>query len=304
VPVDGSRSTGALYSTKTYVLTVSGPGGSAQCQETIGVIPNEIPTPSCSMWADDTTLAYGEGTSLRWDSNNATSASLTQFGVVEMDGSRWTGALYASKTYVLTVSGARGSAQCSVTVTVSHIPPPPPPPHYEVPSCWIRVTNYGGYVGYNHYQNQMTLTWGSNNATSAFISPNIGSVSTYGSRSVYGNVGTYTMTVWGPGGSATCQTQAYFVPPPPYIPPTIPHISLTQIPHTGFGDAFSGAMYWLSITLVTALGAATVAYYRPGMFSIAGTSRMFRGRTRMNSRPAEFIPDTSLGFTPIRFLER
>jgi hypothetical protein len=52
------------------------------------------------------------------------------------------------------------------------------------------------------------LTWSSQNASSAFINPNVGSVATNGSMTVYPPVNTtYTLTVIGTiGQSVTCQT--------------------------------------------------------------------------------------------------
>src|SRR3989344_4671665 len=58
---------------------------------------------------------------------------------------------------------------------------------YPAPSCTITATNsYDtsyGYTGYSY--TPITLSWSSSNATSAYISPNVGSVSTYGSVTVY-----------------------------------------------------------------------------------------------------------------------
>lgn len=76
---------------------------------------------------------------------------------------------------------------------------------YPRPNCTISaIHNSANYSAYP----QVTLSWSSSNATSAYISPNVGTVSPYGSVVVYpyGGNYTYTMTVSGPGGSNTCQT--------------------------------------------------------------------------------------------------
>ncbi len=85
------------------------------------------------------------------------------------------------------------------------------------------------------------------------------------------------MTVWGPGGTATCQTQAQYMTPPPfspltpvytptypsvppvaYVPPAAPYVALAQIPYTGSGFGFAGDLAaWFAI-VVTALGGAYV----------------------------------------------
>ncbi len=72
------------------------------------------------------------------------------------------------------------------------------------PSCSITVKSYTGSTGYDRY---LTLAWSSSYATSAYIS-GIGSVGTNGAQAVfYPYNSSYTMTVYGPGGSATCVTQ-------------------------------------------------------------------------------------------------
>ncbi len=91
---------------------------------------------------------------------------------------------------------------------------------YPTPSCTIMVTSsysssYYGYYGYSYLPAQagnqpVTLSWSSSGASSAYISPNVGTVPTSGSRTVYPSANTtYTMTVQGPGGSSTCQTTYY-----------------------------------------------------------------------------------------------
>ena len=80
---------------------------------------------------------------------------------------------------------------------------------YSRPTCVITVSYpYALYYGY--YNQPVTLSWSSINATSAYIYPNVGAVSTSGSTTVYPSGGmTYTLTVNGPGGSNTCQTTYY-----------------------------------------------------------------------------------------------
>ncbi len=146
---------------------------------------------------------------------------------------------------------------------------------------------------------------------------------------MYDNYQTYTMTVYGPGGTATCQT--YSVPqisPPLYTQPPIYHappvyhqpvyhqpiqvqipqrlaaaqIALTQIPYTGFGfGEFGTAMYWLSIVMIAALGAGALAYFRSDLFSVAGVRSLFMKETR-SARLREFLGEETLSFTPTRHL--
>jgi hypothetical protein len=84
---------------------------------------------------------------------------------------------------------------------------------YSNPSCSISITPATNYSRDTYrWGYPMQLTWSSSNATSASISPDVGSVSPSGSRVVYATGSIYSMSVYGPGGSATCQTSGYSIP--------------------------------------------------------------------------------------------
>lgn len=90
-------------------------------------------------------------------------------------------------------------------------PEPYQPYYYPAPTCTITYS-YGAnsYNGYSYGNQAITLSWSASNATSAYISPSIGSVATNGGQVVYpAGSTTYTLTVYGPGGSNTCQTSYY-----------------------------------------------------------------------------------------------
>src|SRR3989344_2762594 len=119
---------------------------------------------------------------------------------------------------------------------------------------------------------QTVLTWYSTNATSAYISPAVGTVALSGSTTIYpyGN-SLYTLTVSGSGGTATCQTSvtpatvAYTAPVT-----TAPYVALTQIPYTGFDyGPIGNTLYWLGLLSFAVAGAYLVVYYRGGAFSLA-----------------------------------
>ncbi len=192
--------------TTTYTLTVTSSQGLTSNCQTIVYVNSTAITPSCSIYANPSTINnQGNSTTLTWSSSNATSASLTNTGTVSTSGSQ-TVTPSGTTTYILTVYNAQGqSSNCQTTVNVGTI-------YNQAPSCWITISNYNQY-NYN-YNQQATLSWGSTNATSAYINPSVGSVSTSGSRSVYqsGNQA-YTMTVYNAQGqSATCQTSVYTQP--------------------------------------------------------------------------------------------
>ncbi|PIR83757.1 hypothetical protein COU18_03740 [Candidatus Kaiserbacteria bacterium CG10_big_fil_rev_8_21_14_0_10_51_14] len=168
--------------------------------------------------------------------------------------------------------------QAPVTYPVQYVYPTPtyyPPTYYPTPTyptyqaqpyCTITISG-NAYGNYGAYSNQLaTISWSSSNATSAWISPNIGSVPTFGTRTVYPTGNTvYTMTVSGPGGTATCQTTAYYAPTYP-----TPYVSLTQIPYTGLDLGPIGTvLYWLSLLSFAAAGAYLLVYYKGGAMALA-----------------------------------
>ncbi len=151
----------------------------------------------------------------------------------------------------------------------------------QTPSCTI---NASSYVSYGAYSNQpITLSWSSNNATSAYITPLVGSVSTSGSTIVYPQgYTTYTLTVSGPHGTATCQATANYatnyVAPVSYVAPAVyaqsatPAVSLSQIPYTGLDYGPVGnAIYWLSLLSFAVAAGYLIVYFRGGMFAFAGS---------------------------------
>lgn len=203
VAVDGSRWVSNLQSTRTYTLTVWNDAGSYTCNTTVTVEDEEEEEdePSCSIWANPSHVNEGSGTTLTWNSDNATSASISQgIGSVAVDGSRWVSNIWNTRTYTLTVWGSGGSATCSTTVTVDHDDDEEDPPSCSIWADPSHVT----------YNGQTTLHWSiDGDATSASINQGVGSVSTDdGSRTVYNITSnrTYTMNVWGPDGSSQCQT--------------------------------------------------------------------------------------------------
>jgi hypothetical protein len=133
VALSGSR---IIYptGTQTYVMTVTGPGGTNTCQTTVQYIPQPIPTPtpvpqphptptpsqlSCVLTVNPTTIANGQAATLSWTSYGAVSASLNDgLGNVYPSGSL-TVRPEATRTYVLTVRNAMGQvANCTAVLSV------------------------------------------------------------------------------------------------------------------------------------------------------------------------------------------
>lgn len=170
---------------------------------------------------------------------------------------------------------------------------------YTIPAPYCTITASNAY-NYGAYSNQpITLTWNSTNATSAYLTPNVGTVNPSGSTIVYPQgYTTYTLTISGAGGTATCQTTAnyatnYIASAPVYTAPAYhpaptyynqsasPAVSLTQIPYTGFDYGPVGnAIYWLALLSFAAAAGYLMVYYRGGALAFATS---FAGSRRNNS---------------------
>lgn len=132
------------------------------------------------------------------------------------------------------------------------------PTYQPQPYCTITATTgQGGLV---------TLSWSSTNATTAYISPSIGSVAPYGTTNLYayGN-SVYTMTVSGQGGTNTCTTRVNT--------PVAPYVSLSQIPYTGFDFGPVGnAIYWAALLSFAVAGAYLIVYFRGGAAALVSST--------------------------------
>lgn len=150
--------------------------------------------PNCSLSASQTSVTSGTPITLSWAASNATTGFISNgVGTVSPSFGTYTVTPLVTTTYVGTFTGQGGSNTCQTTVFVQAQQPP---------TCSLSVSNY------SNNNNQATLSWTTNNATTANIDQGIGSVSTgSGSRVVNAPNGTttYTMNVSGQGGSATCQ---------------------------------------------------------------------------------------------------
>ncbi len=215
VMLSGGYSLSNISGTRTYTMTVSGPGGTNTCQTTViaDSVSNTLPT--CSISASPSSVSYGGTTYLSWNTSNATNATLTDVGGVALSGSYAMSGIYGTRTYTLTVTGNGGSNSCSTTVYVQN-------QASTVPTCSLdstSVTTQGG---------QATLYWSTNNATSVSIS-GIGSVATSGSYMVYpSGTTTYVLSAYGNGGSVSCTKTITVNTYPTYY--DTPSCSLTVTP--------------------------------------------------------------------------
>ena len=124
VPVNGMRVVSPTQST-LYTISVTGVGGDASASFMVSVTAPPPPPPTVMFAADDNSIELGQSTTLRWTSQNATSASIEPgIGDVPTNGLRVVSPSQ-STLYMITVRGDGGEASASVQVSVT-IPPPPP----------------------------------------------------------------------------------------------------------------------------------------------------------------------------------
>lgn len=159
--------------------------------------------PTVSISASPETIQAGESSTLSWSSSNAETAIIDQgIGDVPVNGSI-TVSPAQTTIYTITATGPGGTSTDSVTVTVIH----------PLPAVSISASPDTIQVG-----ESATLSWASSNADSATINNGIGSVPVDGSITVSpAETTTYTITVNGPGGTATDSATVTVIHPPPTV---------------------------------------------------------------------------------------
>ncbi len=155
-----------------------------------------VPAECDFLTASPTTLPHGGGSvTLSWGTTNATSVSINNgVGSVSADGSTSVN-VTGNTTWTLTAVGTGGNDTCTAHVTVN---PPEPEASCDFLNASDTTLPEGG--------GNVTLTWGTTNATSVSINNGVGTVSADGSTVVnVDNDITYTLTATGTGGSDACQ---------------------------------------------------------------------------------------------------
>jgi hypothetical protein len=188
--VNGTRSTGALTSSQTYILTCQGSGGTATRSATVSVTS---PAPAVTITANPTTVKNGATSLLSWKSTNATTcvASGGWSGSEPTTGTKTTAALTATTQFTLTCTGPGGTAAQSAIVTAQA-----PAPSVSLTANPASIANGAS----------TTLHWTSTNATQCVATGGwTGTLATSGSQSTGALTATktYTLSCSGAGGSAT-----------------------------------------------------------------------------------------------------
>ena len=251
----GSRSSGNLTATTTYVETCNGPGGTATSSVTVNVLPAPDFSANCS--PATSTITQGATTSFSLStipsngfasgvtfsanfspntgtlptvsfSNNGAIPSATTSAIISTNGSTTAGA------YTITFSGTGGGVThtCTTNVIVNA----------SAPTVSITANGTAGSVTVS-YNTAATIAWTSSNATSCSISPS-GWTGTSGSQSS-GNLTattTYMVTCNGPGGNATANVVVNVLPAPNFAVSCLPITStVSQGSNTAYTLSTSGS---------------------------------------------------------------
>jgi RHS repeat-associated protein len=167
--------------------------GTPEASVTITINSGGTPSqpPEVSFSTNPQTITLGESSTLAWNVIDADNISIDPgIGSVDPNGS-YEVLPTETTTYTLTAVGAGGTTTESVTVSVN-IP---------LPTVSISADPEAILLG-----ESSTLTWSSTHADTCVIEPGVGSVDVNGSISVSPTERTtYTITVTGPGGTASAE---------------------------------------------------------------------------------------------------
>ncbi len=174
VALNGSQVVNVTQNT-TFTFRVVNADGADSCHVSVTVKPPVVvPLPVCKfLTADPYSFSYGGGnTTLSWATLNASKVTLVGYGEVAANGTRVV-PVTQTTTFTLKVENAKGSVDCTKTVTVK--------PLDKAPSCDAFTVSpttlpYGG--------GNVTLNWATTDAGTVTINNGVGVVEADGSRTV------------------------------------------------------------------------------------------------------------------------
>ncbi|PIR68386.1 hypothetical protein COU49_01565 [Candidatus Nomurabacteria bacterium CG10_big_fil_rev_8_21_14_0_10_35_16] len=176
--------------TITYSVSDSKGLYAQSVSRTINVNPQiqpPTPKPSVTISADNTNVAYGGSTTIRWSSTNATSCIADTgtngwAGPKPLSGSFPTGALFSTVRFNIICNNGNETTGDGVTVNVENQPAQPQNPTASISAIPTSVA----------YNGTSTITWTSTNATSCSASG--GTNSWAGSKATSGSFPTGNLT--------------------------------------------------------------------------------------------------------------
>jgi hypothetical protein len=171
-----------------------------------------VPAPTLTLTANPSSVLSGQTTTLTWNTTGATTctASGAWTGTRIANGTEVSVPLTASSTYTLLCSGAGGSVQKSVLVTLQAPPPPPPTPTLQFTVNPTSISPGGSAI----------LTWASSNVTDCAASGAWTGAKTLNGSASTGALSTtsiYALACAGAGGSASQSVTVTVVTPVPTV---------------------------------------------------------------------------------------
>ncbi len=196
-----------------------------QTQVTAPACP--LPPPTCTLTPASRSINSGETVTFNWSTTNASTTSLTDFGVVSASGTRTTAPLTSSRNFTLSVLGLNGTTvTCQANITVIDTPPAPICRAFSAtPSSVVRGAT-------------STLSWSTAHANRVVIDNGIGEVTATGTLTVSPLATTvYTLRAFGASGTseAVCQTTVVVTEPPAVAMPVCDTFTATPSSLTGSG---------------------------------------------------------------------
>ncbi len=218
--LNDTETLGPINTNRSYMLTCTGNGGTAS--DSVTVTASAPSAPIVNLSANPLNVAYDGSTILSWSTSNVDTctASGSWTGSQNISGTRTESNLTSNQSYVLTCSGAGGTASDSITVNVS----PPPAPAVNISANPLSIAS----------GESTTLTWNSSNVDNCTASGDwSGSKGLSGSQtnSNLTSDKTYVLTCTGVGGSASDSISVSVITPP------APTLSFSASPTTVMQNA-------------------------------------------------------------------
>jgi len=207
----------ALTSNSSFNLTCSGAGGSAN--DSVSVTVAAPSAPIVNLTASPSNLPYNGATTLSWSSSNTSgcTASGDWTGNKAVSGSQTMSALTSNSNFSLTCSGAGGSVNDSVGVTVA------------APSA--PIVNLTASPSNLPYNGSTTLSWSSTNTSGCTASGDwSGNKATSGSQAISAltSNSNFSLTCNGAGGSANDSVSVTVAAPTPTISFSASPVTVSQ----------------------------------------------------------------------------
>ncbi|HJS21852.1 MAG TPA: hypothetical protein VJ764_04290 [Steroidobacteraceae bacterium] len=260
----GSETSAALTANTTFTLTcTNGQGGSTSRSVTVTVAP-ATPPPAANFSASPVSVAVGGSSTLSWTTTNATSCtgSGAWSGNKSVpNGSQSVGPINAASTYNLSCTGAGGSTQRSVTVSI-----------LPAPTLSFSANPTSVQAGV-----RSTLTWNSQNATGCSASGGwAGNKPASGSEQspIINATATFNLTCTGAGGSTGQSVTVTVNANPP--PPPVPTVTLNASPAS-----------------VSVNGTSTLSWSSTNAAGCAASGAWSGSRAASGSEPTTALTNTS-----------